>query len=1585
MRVVERLVTLALTVAAVCSVMFLLQLIGCRQTHLGVMAVADFDEGWTASLPDKQVMRELSPIPANLFAEHDRQALLELAGEDLISEPSNKIEEFLRRCVVAGDWGKRDVLAVYTSLYALETSQGIRVIPSNADPDKPQDFYPLERLTTAVRKIVGPLKRPVLLVLDVSQFEPNWRMGSLSGLSMREIKGAFQQVVDQVPGLVVMCSCDDYERSWSSPDLGMSVFTYFVIDALNGSRHNVSPADSDGDGTVRVGELFQFVRARVNSWALDNRDPAGQHPILIPDVGSLGDRDFSLSMVIPPAVASPVGSDDEAAAGEEVETPVGDERLDRLLRSWSDWDEDNQKLMQDAPLYWRVMTHQLLFAQRGWRARSFLRTQRALEHFAANRRRAAWDVWDLIRDADDPQFIADNVMRRVQRDQPDAGRRDRFGDETPGFKLPEDWFAHYKKDLPQDVPQSATLDRVRNLRDLAESAAIGSLGTWTAVRRLTRQADVQRRLYEDRLFTGVGAAGREADRVAAEAGYQRAVDVQQAVSEAQQLLNRLYCLLPELARWSAFRCRAASGDDPDLRQTVALLQALAEGLTNSSDDGELSGGNPSGSVFLGIERNLLILFRDIRSLARGLDALRTGDDTQLDALRELTNRANDRLQSVLGGLNGQAGNLAELTEFQWNDYRDLAQLLECPIFAAEDRRRFLLKIDEMSSRLNKQYIDRGKSLESRSSQKLDQRRVVVLRMWRAMWALQTVLLAERRFSAADPDVELWMGRWRDRSRLKPETDDLLKLIDRVRRRFVEQRRRLLAQTESRNLPVDLDERRDALRRSDRLARVLHAPDAVLCLGKQLRPTRLLREFQIAELCAGLAGRYLDDYWKQFYPQATTSCLSVAKGVPGFGSRIQQLKGRLQLRRQAGLRVRGEDVEFGTDKQKSLRLSPEADAEIPAGRVAVWIAIRDRRLVRRSANDQSRREWVTGGESSPQNPEFPLERQAISDADCPVSVRADLKLFFRGHTSQDYNRLKPFSVQAADLNPCPSIPDRLSYHPPDNTGKVVVLGTDKRSLIFVLDCSHSMKDTESSGRWTPAVKTLRDVVYNLANGQSPDSPQHSVGLMALGHRLRRNGLNPDWNWKEWNRAPWNLRMPPTAIKDDFEMLLPIRPLLPGNEIRYDNLFDEKKEGRTGPLLKPYGLTPLYGALIEASKQFQNDRTGTLVVITDGLDTHSTAKPEDVKLNLERKHVDLYVLGYLLNEAEKARYRELRQAMGGEFVAVNRPQQMAGVLSQAVQPREFQIQGGFDDIDQGSALGTDVAGLPPGDYQVSFPQRDPVKFRIQGGERLKFEKDDARLRLSHLQGSSVKKTTDDRPNRMADERSLGYKRFVLEVAASQAVLDVCLFHKQTDGSYPGRPEEIHIEVSPVAADDRQDDPKSVDFQLKPNCSVPTWTVRVGNWPGRSGARVRAWWKPERTPADMRLRCSEFPRAVELPLKPRAIPFNIELEHRADIQRRLNQVVVSLVPTDRQSAALRPRAAEFAEQMRNLRLDLVRDGQRQDLEYTREYYRNGENLVYRFELPNSRVFIPDEWNLEITTISSRKDEAQTLEIEARDPELR
>ena len=121
----------------------------------------------------------------------------------------------------------------------------------------------------------------------------------------------------------------------------------------------------------------------------------------------------------------------------------------------------------------------------------------------------------------------------------------------------------------------------------------------------------------------------------------------------------------------------------------------------------------------------------------------------------------------------------------------------------------------------------------------------------------------------------------------------------------------------------------------------------------------------------------------------------------------------------------------------------------------------------------------------------------------------------------------------------------------------------------------------------------------------------------------------------------------------------------------------------------------------------------------------------------------------------------------------------------------------------------------------------------------------------------------------------------------------------------------------------------------------------------------------------------------MKPRHVLFNVTLERRVDTLRNLTRVAVSLVPTDRTTGTLTPRSAEFADHLRNLRLNLVRDGQRQDLEFTREYYRKDEKLLYRFVLPVAQAFIADEWDLEMTTWSSRKDAAQTLEFEARDPE--
>lgn len=283
-------------------ILSLLQMLGCQETRVAVMAVADYDN-------DRQTWSErFAPIPTNLYAEHDLVALesaAQAAQCPVAPRQEEKIETFLNQAVAAqGDSTGQKTLLVYLSIYAIERSGQVFLLPSNADIDQRTSFHTVTEFADWLGSSVKQTDESVLLVLDVAQLPPDWRLGYQAGIPMQPIQEELARVVEANPHLVVLCSCQNGEQSWSNPETGLSVFVQTVVGGLRGAPSPPSPdgartsfVDTDNDGVVRVSELYDYCLHAVNEWVIDNRDPEGQHPLLIPAVESDGDRDFVVSTI----------------------------------------------------------------------------------------------------------------------------------------------------------------------------------------------------------------------------------------------------------------------------------------------------------------------------------------------------------------------------------------------------------------------------------------------------------------------------------------------------------------------------------------------------------------------------------------------------------------------------------------------------------------------------------------------------------------------------------------------------------------------------------------------------------------------------------------------------------------------------------------------------------------------------------------------------------------------------------------------------------------------------------------------------------------------------------------------------------------------------------------------------------------------------------------------------------------------------------------------------------------------------------------------------------------------------------------
>jgi hypothetical protein len=170
--------------------------------------------------------------------------------------------------------GSRDSVVVYLSARATRDAKGqVIVLPADMDPDQPQTGLPLSKVLEALGNCPA---RHRLLVLDIMRPVADARLGALADDVAEGVEKEVQAAAD--PGLLVLCACSAGQVSLASEALGRSVFGYYLEEGLRGW------ADGHGetgkrDGHISARELATFVRARVDRWAVRNRETR-QTPVL---------------------------------------------------------------------------------------------------------------------------------------------------------------------------------------------------------------------------------------------------------------------------------------------------------------------------------------------------------------------------------------------------------------------------------------------------------------------------------------------------------------------------------------------------------------------------------------------------------------------------------------------------------------------------------------------------------------------------------------------------------------------------------------------------------------------------------------------------------------------------------------------------------------------------------------------------------------------------------------------------------------------------------------------------------------------------------------------------------------------------------------------------------------------------------------------------------------------------------------------------------------------------------------------------------------------------------------------------------
>ncbi len=145
---------------------------------------------------------------------------------------------------------------------------------SDADAHDSSRWFPVRELLQLILEprsstaAAGSVKK--VLILDSGRMGANWQMGVLDERFPASLAALVEKLGD--PNLYVLNSHQAGQISWPAPELGGSVFGYFVAQALVG--------ENDQDRQVTLRELHQEVERNVQAWTSAKR-ASSQQPLLI--------------------------------------------------------------------------------------------------------------------------------------------------------------------------------------------------------------------------------------------------------------------------------------------------------------------------------------------------------------------------------------------------------------------------------------------------------------------------------------------------------------------------------------------------------------------------------------------------------------------------------------------------------------------------------------------------------------------------------------------------------------------------------------------------------------------------------------------------------------------------------------------------------------------------------------------------------------------------------------------------------------------------------------------------------------------------------------------------------------------------------------------------------------------------------------------------------------------------------------------------------------------------------------------------------------------------------------------------------
>ncbi len=170
--------------------------------------------------------------------------------------------------------GKDDMVIVYLAGHgatekdtASPDGDGLEkyILPQDADP---KDLYASAMPMSEVARIFARINSERLVFISDTCYSGATGGRTVPVMGMRaNVSGAFWDRLSQGTGRVIITASDANEVSMEKDDLKHGVFTYYLLEALQGK------GDLDGDGVITVDEVYRYVSMKVPQATYQEQHP----------------------------------------------------------------------------------------------------------------------------------------------------------------------------------------------------------------------------------------------------------------------------------------------------------------------------------------------------------------------------------------------------------------------------------------------------------------------------------------------------------------------------------------------------------------------------------------------------------------------------------------------------------------------------------------------------------------------------------------------------------------------------------------------------------------------------------------------------------------------------------------------------------------------------------------------------------------------------------------------------------------------------------------------------------------------------------------------------------------------------------------------------------------------------------------------------------------------------------------------------------------------------------------------------------------------------------------------------------------